>query len=189
MSPHVCPWWGGYFIDNRFRRLLHKPERILGPYIEPGMTAMDFGCGMGFFAIPMARLTGQSGRVIALDLQQKMLDVLRKRAAKAGLAERIHTRRCQGDSLGVEVPVDFVLAFYSAHEVPNLRRLLSDIHGCLNPQGKLLVAEPIGHVTASAFGDLLSSAEETGFTVQDRPRIRLSHAALLAKPQQSPPSG
>ncbi len=56
MSPHVCPWWGGYFIDNRFRRILHKPEKILDPYVRRGMTVLDFGCGMGFFSIAMARL-------------------------------------------------------------------------------------------------------------------------------------
>ncbi len=181
MSPHVCPWWGGYFIDNRFRRLAHKPERILAAHIQPGMTAMDFGCGMGFFAIPMARLVGSQGRVVAVDLQQKMLDVLRKRATKAEAADRIDTCRCEPDSIGVGRTMDFILAFYSVHEVPNQQRLLSEFHGCLSPQGRLLLVEPIGHVTASAFQRTLSLAEEAEFELQDRPRIRLSHAALLRK--------
>ncbi len=33
--PHVCPWWGGHFIDNPLRRLLHDPEKIVGPYVGP----------------------------------------------------------------------------------------------------------------------------------------------------------
>ena len=181
MSPYVCPWWGGYFIDNRFRRLLHKPEAILATHVRLGMAVMDFGCGMGFFAIPMARLVGNCGRVVAVDLQQKMLDALRKRAAKAGVADRIHTHRCQRDSLGMETTVDFVLAFYSVHEVPDPRRLFSEIHDCLRQQGKLLVVEPVGHVTAPAFQQTISRAEEVGFTLQDRSRIRLSRAALLRK--------
>ena len=41
--PHVCPWWGGYFIDNPLRRLFHNPEKIVGPYVQPGMTVMDVG--------------------------------------------------------------------------------------------------------------------------------------------------
>lgn len=81
--PHVCPWWGGYFIDNPLR-LLHNAEKILGPYVKPGMTVMDVGCGMGFFSIAMAQMVGDQGRVIAADLQEKMLDVLRRRAEKAG---------------------------------------------------------------------------------------------------------
>ena len=108
MVPHVCPWWGGYFIDNRLRRLLHKPEKILAAHLQPGMTAMDFGCGMGFFAIPMARLVGSRGRVVAVDLQQKMLNVLRRRAAAAGVAEQIRTHRCEPESVGVDQTVDFI---------------------------------------------------------------------------------
>ena len=179
MSPHLCPWWGGYFIDNRFRRLLHKPERILAPYVGPGMTTMDFGCGMGLFAIPMARLVGDEGRVIAVDLQQQMLNVLQKRAEKAGVADCIQTLHCEANSIGIDEPTDFALAFYSAHEVPDLRRLLSEIHGCLRPEGKLLIAEPIGHVTATDFQNMLSLAGEIGLSIDERPRIRLSRAAVL----------
>jgi ubiquinone/menaquinone biosynthesis C-methylase UbiE len=179
VSPHVCPWWGGYFIDNRFRRLLHNPEAILGPYLQAGMTAMDIGCGMGFFAIPMARLVGSQGRVIAVDLQQKMLDVLQKRAAKAGVAERIHAHWCEANALGIGRPVDFALAFYSAHEVPDLHRLLSEVHQCLRPGGRFLVVEPVGHVTAADFQHGLSLAKQIGLQVQGRPRIRLSRAAVL----------
>lgn len=96
MAGHICPWWGGYFLDNRFRRLLHDPEKIVGPYVRPGMTVIDVGCGMGLFAIAMAKMVGQSGLVIAVDLQQKMLDVLRRRAETAGVADRIQLHRCAG---------------------------------------------------------------------------------------------
>ena len=137
MGPHVCPWWGGYFIDNRLRRWIHNPVRILAPCVKPDMTVMDFGCGMGMFSIAMAQLVGSKGRVIAVDLQQKMLDVLQKRARKAGVLDRIRTHRCEPDSIGLDEPVDFALAFYSAHEVPDLRRLLGEIHGSLRPQGRL----------------------------------------------------
>ena len=181
MRPHVCPWWGGYFIDNRLRRLLHNPEKILGPYVREGMTAMDVGCGMGIFAIPAARLVGGQGRVIAVDLQQKMLDVLSKRARKAGVADRIDTHCCEANALGVTAPVDFTLAFYSAHEVPDPRRLLSEIHACLRPEGRFLVVEPVGHVPAAAFQDMISLAEEIGLVLTDRPRILLSRAAVLVK--------
>ena len=105
MSPHVCPWWGGYFIDNRLRRLFHHPETILADHVRPGMTAMDFGCGMGLFAIAMARLAGENGRVIAVDLQQKMLDVASRRAERAGVLERMTFHRCEAKSIGVREPL------------------------------------------------------------------------------------
>jgi len=181
MREHVCPWWGGYFIDNKLRRLIHNPEKILGPYVEPGATVMDFGCGMGLFSIAMARLVGPQGKVIAVDLQQKMLDVLARRAAKAGVADRIIPRRSEKESLGFIEPVDFALAFYSAHEVPNLRRLLAEIHACLRARGKFLVVEPRGHVGPKEFSAMLSQAEAIGFRVQQEPRVALSRAAVLKK--------
>ena len=181
MCAHVCPWWGGYFIDNRLRRWLHKPERILAPYVQPGMTALDFGCGMGLFSIAMARLVGDAGRVIAADLQPQMLEVLSRRAAKAGLGVRICTHQCAADRIGIDQRLDFALAFYSAHEVPDLRRLLAEIHSLLVPQGRLLVVEPIGHVTARAFANMLALAKEVGFQARERPAMRLSRAVVLQK--------
>ena len=83
--PHVCPWWSVPFtIDPPFRRLVHDPQKIVGPYVKPGMTVMDVGCGVGWFSIPMARMVGDQGKVIAVDLQPQMLDMLRRRAEKAG---------------------------------------------------------------------------------------------------------
>lgn len=102
MPAHVCPWWGGYFIDNSLRRLLHNPEKIVGPYVQPDITIMDVGCGMGLFSIAMARMVGDKGNVIAVDLQQKMLDVLQGRAATTGVGGRIRTLRCEPDRLGGE---------------------------------------------------------------------------------------
>lgn len=181
LMAHVCPWWGGYFIDNRFRRLLHKPEAILTPYVQDEMTVMDFGCGMGFFSITMANLVGARGRVIAVDLQQQMLDVLRKRADQAGLARRIRTHRCQVDALEIDEAVDFAFAFYAAHEVPDMPALLGDLRRCLRPGAQFLLVEPIGHVTLKRFHEMVSLAESNGFSPTARPSIRLSHAALLTK--------
>jgi ubiquinone/menaquinone biosynthesis C-methylase UbiE len=182
MAGHVCPWWGGYFIDNFLRRWLHNPEKILGPYVQPGMSVMDFGCGMGMFSIALARLVGDRGRVIAVDLQQKMLDVLMKRASAAGVADRITAHRCERTSIGSSESVDFALACYSAHEVPDLQRLLGELHSCVRPAGRLLVVEPKGHVTARRFQSMLVWAEEIGWVVQARPHICVSHSVVLGKP-------
>ena len=97
---HICPWWGGYFIDNPLRRLIHDPKKILGRYVKPGMTVMDVGCGMGLFSIAMAKIVGDQGRVIAVDLQQQMLDTLRRRAERAGVGDRIETHKCEQNRLG-----------------------------------------------------------------------------------------
>jgi ubiquinone/menaquinone biosynthesis C-methylase UbiE len=178
---HVCPWWGGYFIDNFIRRLLHSPEKIVGPYLRTGMTVMDVGCGMGLFSITMAKIVGDQGRVIAVDLQQGMLDVLRRRAEKAGVADRIQLHKCEQDHLGVDAQADFVLTFMMIHEVPDQRRLLSEIHGFLKPGGKLLVAEPKIHVPLKAFQQSVATAEALGFKSIDGPRVHGCRAVVFEK--------
>ncbi len=181
MSDHVCPWWGGYFIDNPLRRLLHNPEKILGPYVKPGMTVMDVGCGMGLFSIAMAKLVGDKGRVIAVDLQQKMLDVLLKRARKAGVADRIEAHRCETDNLGVDAKVNFVLAFAMVHEVPDTGRFLGQVRACLKPGGKLFVAEPRLHVPAAQFEAMVQAADNLGLKLSEQPDVRWCRAAVFVR--------
>jgi 2-polyprenyl-3-methyl-5-hydroxy-6-metoxy-1,4-benzoquinol methylase len=83
----VCPWWKAYTFDNPIRKLLHPPRRVLGAYIKERMTVMDVGCGMGHFSIGMAKLVGENGKVIAVDLQQKMLNVMLKPALHSSSTE------------------------------------------------------------------------------------------------------
>ena len=123
----VCPWWLCYSFDNPLRRFIHDPEPLLAPYVKPGMTVVDVGCGMGYFTIPLARITGPGGKVIAVDLQQRMLDALVRRAEKAGVADRVIPHRCQKESLGVEGPADFALVFWMAHEVPDKPRFFREL--------------------------------------------------------------
>ncbi len=177
--PHVCPWWGSYFIDNPLRRLFHNPEKIVGPYVGPGMTVMDVGCGMGFCSIAMAKIVGDSGLVIAVDLQQKMLDVLRQRATAASVANRIRLHKCERDRLGVDAQADFALAFMMVHEVPDQRRLLAEIKACLKLGGKLLVAEPKIHVPGKMFAKEVATAEEVGLRPVQTPRVHGCRAVVL----------
>ena len=179
---HVCPWWAGYLIDNPLRRLIHNPEKILRPYVTPGMTAIDVGCGMGLFSIGMAKLVGDRGQVIAVDLQQKMLDAMRRRAEKAGVAGRIRAHRCEADNLNLDVEADFALAFAMVHEVPDTKRLLSQVYACLKPGGKFLVAEPRLHVPGHAFQKMLEIAADVGFRQSaEQPQVRHCFAVVFVK--------
>jgi SAM-dependent methyltransferase len=184
MTQHVCPWWIGYLLLGPLRRALQDPARMLAPYVGAGMTVLEPGPGMGFFTLDLARLVGPTGRIVAVDVQSRMLDVLRRRAAKAGLADRVATRLAQPGGLGVSDlagQADFVLAFAVVHELPDARTFFAEAAASLRPGGVLLFAEPTGHVSAGAFEDELRAAAAAGLTVQERPTIRNSHAALLAK--------
>jgi cyclopropane fatty-acyl-phospholipid synthase-like methyltransferase len=178
---HVCPWWLAYTFDNPLRRLIHNPEKIVGPYLEEGMTAIDIGCGMGYFSLGMARLVGAKGRVISVDLQQKMLDKLKNRAEHTDIADRISVHLCKQDTLGVSEEVDFVLTFWMVHEVPSVKLFFEQIHSILHANGKWLLAEPKLHTSLSDFDKTLSTATEMGFLVTERPVINISYAAVLEK--------
>lgn len=122
MAEHVCPWWMGYLLASPIRRWMARPEELVAPYVREGMTVLEPGPGMGFFTLPMAKMVGASGRVVAVDIQQKMLDELRRRAAKKGLSRRIEARLANAGTLGIDDlkgEVDFVLAFAVVHETPS----------------------------------------------------------------------
>ncbi len=167
--PDICRWWYAYAFDNPLRRLLHPPERVLGPYVREGMTALDVGCGMGHFTVGMARMVGDGGRVIAADVQQKMLDITTCRLRRAGMSDRVQTHLCEPDRLGVEQVADFALAFWMLHESPDCRTLLEQLHAALKPGGTLYVAEPPMHVTEETFAREIADARSVGFDVPDPP--------------------
>jgi ubiquinone/menaquinone biosynthesis C-methylase UbiE len=179
MATHVCPWWLTYTFDNPLRRMLHDPARILGPVVREGMRVADIGCGMGFFTVALAQLVGPGGRVQAVDLQEQQLARTRARCERAGVAERVKLTRAEPTRLGLEGPLDLVLAFWMVHEVPDPRALLSEVKAALGPAGRLLMAEPRGHVTGRAFAATLALAGDLGYRASEAPAVRISRAVLL----------
>ena len=181
---HTCPWWFGYFLLAPMRRLAQRPSRILGPFVRPGMVVVEPGCGMGFFTLDLARMVGPRGRVVAIDLQQKMLAGLRRRAARAGLEGAIDIRLAQPDRLGIDdltAQVDFVLAFYLVHELQRPDAFFGEIAVALKADGAVLVVEPPLHVSRAAFEASLAVAERSGLRLASRPRIGPNKVALLTK--------
>jgi ubiquinone/menaquinone biosynthesis C-methylase UbiE len=184
MAHSVCPWWLGYFLASPVRRLWQHPVAILRPFVHEGMTVLEPGCGMGFFTIELARLVGPGGKVIAVDLQDKMLAGLTRRATRAGVSQRIDVRQVQADTLGVadlDGRVDFILAFAMLHELPEGHRFFEEAYRALKPGGKLLAVEPSGHVDGPAFATMVTKAERTGFRATPGPAIRSSHTIVLER--------
>ena len=184
MSHGVCPWWLGYFLASPLRKLGQAPHKIIAPYVQPGMTVVDVGSAMGFFTLPLARLVGENGRVVALDVQKKMLASLERRAKRAGLAERTEPRLCPADSLGITDlagQADFALAFAVVHELPDAGHAFAEIFASLKAGAQFLIAEPKGHVNVAAFSETVRKAESCGFKVVISPQIARSHAALMRK--------
>ena len=184
MSQHVCPFWVGYFLLSPVRKLITNPDRILKPYVKPGMRVLDAGTAMGFFSLPLARRVGESGHVVCVDLQEKMIAKLKARARDAELEGRMEFRVCTGESLMIgdlAGTIDFALAVAVVHEVPDARRFFTEVFNALKKGGSLLFSEPAGHVTEDGFAGSLSLARAVGFDIRETRKIVRSHSALLAK--------
>jgi ubiquinone/menaquinone biosynthesis C-methylase UbiE len=179
---HTCPPWCCWTFDNPLRGLVQNPERILAPFVRSGETVADIGCGRGYFTIPLARMVGASGRVIAVDLQQKMLDGVRRRAEKAGLLSRIVLCRDTASTIDVVGKVDFVLAFWMVHEVDDVGQFFRQIVGILKPGGRCLVTEPKFHVTRQHFTEEAAAARREGLMYAGAPFVRFSRSILLTRP-------
>ncbi len=184
MAHRVCPWWLGYFLASPLRKLRQDQHVILSPFVTEGMVVLEPGPGMGFFTVELASLVGSSGRVIAVDVQAKMLSALMRRARRAQLLDRIETRQATGDSLSLgdlDGRVDFALAFAMVHEVPDAARFFAEVSAAMKPGAKLLLAEPKGHVNEPQFAETLELAARSGLRLESRPVISASHAAVLVK--------
>ena len=174
MAEPLCPAWLSFTLTNAFRRLAQDPARILAPFIKEGETLLDIGCGPGFFTIPMARLVGPRGLVLAVDIQPKMLEKTRRRAERAGVEDRVRLHLAGRDGLGLDVRADFALIFWMAHEVDDPVRFFRDILGALKPGGLALLVEPRVHVTARRYGEIVVAAMSAGFEPFRTEPVRLS---------------
>ena len=178
-SERVCPVERAGALDTRLRRWLQVPNKILSPYIREGMTVLDLGCGPGYFSIEMARLVGENGRVIAGDLQQGMLDKVREKIQGSELERRITLLKCEEDRIGLDEPVDFVLAFYVVHEIPDQDHFYHEVASLLAEGGSVLVVEPPFHVTKKKFAASLQLARQAGLDSGPGPRVPFCKTALL----------
>jgi SAM-dependent methyltransferase len=108
---------------------------------------------------------GASGRVVAVDVQPRMVNVLKRRLAKAGLAERADVRLVEPGSMGLADlagSVEFVLAFAMVHELPAVDVFFQEVSQAMKPGACMLLAEPAGHVTAAEFAAELAGAGKAG---------------------------
>jgi 2-polyprenyl-3-methyl-5-hydroxy-6-metoxy-1,4-benzoquinol methylase len=126
--------------------------------------------------------------VIAVDIQPKMIERLKRRAAKAGLVERIDAPIARSDSDATQWAWEqrhFVLAFAMVHEMPDAASFFREAAETMKPGARMLLVEPSGHVSDEEFEAELQMARRAGLEVETWPTIRRSRTTVLRKSQVS----
>ncbi|MEE2991260.1 MAG: class I SAM-dependent methyltransferase [Planctomycetota bacterium] len=109
--------------------------------IKPGMTVCDMGCGNGFHTLKMAKMTGPTGSVLAVDVQPEMLKLLRERSEKEGIENitpilgSFHHPRLPANS------VDMILLVDVYHEFSHPVTMLKGMRDSLRPEGVIVLVE------------------------------------------------
>jgi ubiquinone/menaquinone biosynthesis C-methylase UbiE len=177
----VCPAELAGSLDNKIRRWFQNPQKILVLYIKEEMKVLDIGCGPGFFSIELAKMVGNNGKVFSVDLQEGMLQKIRNKIQETELEDRIKLIKSEGDQVNIPEKVDFILAFYMIHEVPNKNRLFEALKNVLSEKGQFLIVEPkFFHVTKKEFGLTMQIGKKAGFKVTQGPKLSFSFSSILS---------
>ncbi len=98
-------------MDNLIRRLASSPSKFAEKHVAPGQVVADLGSGSGFYALPMARRVGASGKVFAVDFDAKAVKALSTKAEGLNLGAVVDARVGSAAQLGFipDASTDFVL--------------------------------------------------------------------------------
>lgn len=136
MSYHGASW-----LIRGEREQEERPSQVLPQLgLKSGMTVCDMGCGNGFYALEMAKVV-TPGKVLAVDIQQEMLHLLKLRADEA---EIDNIRLLLGTVVDPQLPpasVDLVLMVDVYHEFSHPQQMLAAIRKSLKPGGVIALLE------------------------------------------------
>lgn len=166
-------------LESSFRYRFQNPRKILRTYLKPGMTVLDLGCGPGFFTTEIARMLDGSGKVIAADVQNGMLEKVRQKITGRDIECIVQIHKCQEKSLKLTDKIDFVFAFFSFHEMSCLDNIIDEIKLLLKPEGEIFIAEQKFHVPKSTFIGIIDRLRKKGFEINRQPKVFLSRAVVM----------
>jgi ubiquinone/menaquinone biosynthesis C-methylase UbiE len=140
-----APAFIGSFLDSRFRKRLQPPAMVIAASgIKPGMRVLEIGSGSGAFTLDAARAAGPSGKVYALDVQEDMIDKLRKKLSRPenGDVKNIEIVKKSAYELPFDAgSLDLVFMVTVFQEIPDKQRTLAEIKRVLKPDGILAISE------------------------------------------------
>ena len=163
------PEFAANIIDNPFRRRIQPPgETPIRHGIEPGMTVLEVGPGNGTYTVAAARRVGESGKVITVDIEPKMIERVKRRAQAEGV-ENIEARVADVFDLPFEDGYfDLVYMITVIGEIPTPERAMREFHRVLSPKGTLVFSELIMDPDYPRAVTLDRMAESAGFRLKQK---------------------
>ena len=114
--------------------------------LNPGETVLDIGCGAGFDTLLAARDVGPSGRVIAVDMTDAMIEKTRLGAQALGLAN-VDARLGFAEALpAADATVDVVISNGVINLCPDKVGAMQEVWRVLQPSGRFQIADIIVHL-------------------------------------------
>lgn len=176
-------------LDNPKRREALPPyETLKRLRLSKGDIIADIGCGIGYFTLPAAELSGPGGKVYALDISDEMLDETKKAAVEKGLTNIELVRNTEYDLVIGGESVTYCLISLVLHEVDDLRRYVEEIGRILRYGGRLAIIEwqkivsdfgpPIEHRLDRV--GLIALLESKGYLMEEQLELGGDYYAIVA---------
>ena len=139
-------------MDNFFEMTdKNKPQKLTDPIlilekleISKGTKVADFGCGSGYFSLPLARLVGGEGKVFAIDILESSLESVRSKVETEGFLniETVHVDLEVPNGSGLQKQsIDLVLLANLLYQVGNRLSIFKEAKRVLKKTGKLVIIE------------------------------------------------
>ena len=126
-------------FDDPARDAWQMPSRVIDALaLKPGMKVADIGAGTGYFSMRLAKSPGVS--VFAVDIEPKMIDYLKQRAAKEQITN-VTPVLAAAASPNLPQPVDVVLVVDTYHHLPNRPQYFRDLKQSLRAGGRVAIVD------------------------------------------------
>lgn len=133
---------GAEWLERSEREMEEMPDAALDAIgIKPGMVVADVGAGVGYFTLRLAARVGDTGRVVATDVQPEMLALLRQRAASKKIQNIKTLLGSESDPKLPPSTFDLILMVDVYHELSQPQRMLQRLGAALKPDGRLVLLE------------------------------------------------
>jgi ubiquinone/menaquinone biosynthesis C-methylase UbiE len=156
-------------IDNPWRRTIQPPSKTaLRHGIQPGMTVLEVGPGTGTYTVAAARRAGEEGKIVAIDIEPKMVERVRKRMAKEGLMN-IELQVADAHNIPFEDGTfDVIYMITVMGEIPSPEAALREFRRVLSPTGTIALSELFPDPDYPRASTLARWATEAGFKLQKK---------------------